>query len=221
VETVIKIGGSLATSPKILRVLCTKIGSIGKKHSLFIVPGGSKFADVARDFDKRYKLTQETSHKIAILSMDQYGIILKELIPNSFSFNQLNEYKKILKTKKIPVFLPSSYMFKKDPLENSWSVTSDSIAAHLAEELNITNLILITDVDGLFTKDPKKFSEAKFIKNISPSALVRLNQESCIDKFLGKILLKSKIRCFIVNGMYPSRLSAILKKQQTIYTKIF
>jgi len=157
----------------------------------------------------------------AILSMDQYGIILKELIPNSFSFNQLNEYKKILKTKKIPVFLPSSYMFKKDPLENSWSVTSDSIAAHLAEELNITNLILITDVDGLFTKDPKKFSEAKFIKNISPSALVRLNQESCIDKFLGKILLKSKIRCFIVNGMYPSRLSAILKKQQTIYTKIF
>lgn len=220
-ETVIKIGGSLATSPKILRLLCAKIGSIGKKHSLFIVPGGSKFADVARDFDKRYKLTQETSHKIAILSMDQYGIILKELIPNSFSFNQLNEYKKILKTKKIPVFLPSSYMFKKDPLENSWSVTSDSIAAHLAEELNITNLILITDVDGLFTKDPKKFSEAKFIKNISPSALVRLNQESCIDKFLGKILLKSKIRCFIVNGMYPSRLSAILKKQQTIYTKIF
>ena len=220
-EIVIKIGGSLATSPKILRLLCTKIGSIGKKHSLFIVPGGSKFADVARDFDKRYKLTQETSHKNAILSMDQYGIILKELIPNSFSFNQLNDYKKILKTKKIPVFLPSSYMFKKDPLENSWSVTSDSIAAHLAEELNITNLILITDVDGLFTKDPKKFSEAKFIKNISPSALIRLNQESCIDKFLGKILLKSKIRCFIVNGMYPSRLSAILKKQQTIYTKIF
>ena len=220
-EAVIKIGGSLATNPRTLRLLCAKIGSIGKKHSLCIVPGGSKFADVARDFDKRYKLTQETSHKIAILSMDQYGIILKELIPNSFSFCQLDEYKKILKTKKIPVFLPSSYMIRKNPLENSWDVTSDSIAAHLADELNITNLILITDVDGLFTKDPKKSSEAKFVKKISTSALLRLNQESCIDKFLGKILIKSKIKCFIVNGMYPSRLAAILKEKQTIYTKIY
>ena len=49
-ETVIKIGGSLATNPKTLRLLCAKIGSIGKKHSLCIVPGGSKFADVARSF---------------------------------------------------------------------------------------------------------------------------------------------------------------------------
>ena len=112
-------------------------------------------------------------------------------------------------------------MIRKNPLENSWDVTSDSIAAHLADELNITNLILITDVDGLFTKDPKKTSEAKFVKKISTNALVRLNQESCIDKFLGKILLKSKIKCFIVNGMYPSRLAAILKKKQTIYTKIY
>ncbi len=154
--TIIKIGGSLAKNPKSLRLLCAKIGSIAKKHSLFIVPGGSKFADVGRDFDKRYKLTPETSHKIAILGMDQYGFIINELIPNSSSFYQLVEYKKILKIKKIPVFLPSSYMFNKDPLENSWNVTSDSIAAYLAKGIKCTNLILITDVDGLFTKDPRK-----------------------------------------------------------------
>ena len=220
-ETIIKIGGSLSKNPKSLRVLCAKIGSIAKNHSLFIVPGGSKFADVARDFDKRYKLTPEISHKIAILGMDQYGFILSELIPNSSTFYKLVEYKKILKTKKIPVFLPSSYMFKKDPLENSWNVTSDSVAAYLAKELRYTNLILITDVDGLFTKDPRKSSEARFVKKISANALVQLNQESCVDKVLGKILLQSKIRCFIVNGRYPSRLTAVLNNQQTLYTLIF
>ncbi len=67
----------------------------------------------------------------------------------------------------------------------------------------------------------EKSSEAKFVKKISANELVQLSQVSCVDKFLGKILLQSKIRCFIVNGRYPSRLNAILNNQQTICTLIF
>ena len=216
-----KIGGSLAANPKTLKSLCNKIGSFGKNHELFIVPGGSRFADVARYFDKKYNLTCKTSHKMAILGMDQFGFILKELIPNSHSFRELDEYKKIINSNKIPVFLPSQYMFRENPLENSWSITSDSIAAHLAENLKITNIIIITDVDGLFTKDPKKIPEAKLIKKISPNSLLQFNQETCVDMFLAKLLIISKIRCFIVNGMYPKRIEAILRNQQTTSTLIF
>ena len=47
-------------------------------------------------------------------------------------------------------------MLKENPLENSWEVTSDSIAAYLCGRLGLKELILITDVDGIFTSDPKK-----------------------------------------------------------------
>ena len=44
--------------------------------------------------------------------------------------------------------------------------TSDGTAARIANYLN-TNFINITDVDGLYTKDPRKFKDAKLINHIS------------------------------------------------------
>ena len=41
-----------------------------------------------------------------------------------------------------------------------------------------------------------------------------------IDNFLGQLLLKSKINCYIVNGQYPKRLEAILRGKKTINTLI-
>ncbi|MCW3997507.1 MAG: hypothetical protein NWF10_02940, partial [Candidatus Bathyarchaeota archaeon] len=195
-EALIKIGGSLANAPKTLKRLCTNIGIIGKEHNLFIVPGGSKFADVVRDFDKNYILTKEATHRMSILAMNQYGFLLNDLIPNSQLFHKIKDYKKILKEKKIPVFLPAQYMFRKDPLDNSWNITSDSIAIYFAKLLQINNAIVVTDVDGIFNKDPKKFPKAILIENISPSKLLKLNQNTCVDKFLAKLILKSKINCF-------------------------
>jgi hypothetical protein len=219
-EVLIKIGGSLADTPKNLRRLCRNIGFNGKKHKMFIVPGGSNFVDVVRDFDKKYSLTKETSHRMSILGMNQYGFLLNDLIPNSQLFHQLKDYTKILKTKKIPIIQPAQYMFRKDPLDNSWNVTSDSIAIYFAKQLQLNDAIIVTDVDGIYNKDPKKFSKVKLIEKISPNKLLKLNQNTCVDKFLAKLLVKSKINCFIVNGLYPRRITSILNRQQTVCTLI-
>ena len=49
-----------------------------------------------------------------------------------------------------------------------YSVCSgDLIAAHLASELNAERLIFATDVDGIYTKDPKKDKNAKLLKEIN------------------------------------------------------
>jgi aspartokinase-like uncharacterized kinase len=219
-EVLIKIGGSLAKYPKILKRLCKAIGVIGKKYELFIVPGGSKFADVVRDFDRNYNLAKETSHRMSILGMNQYGFLLNDLIPNSQLFHQIKNYKKILNTNKIPIFLPAQYMFRKDPLDNSWNITSDSIAIYLAIQLQISEAIIVTDVDGIFNKYPKSLSSSKLIENVSPNNLLKLNQNTCVDKFLAKLLAKSKINCYIVNGLYPKRVVSILNRQQTVCTLI-
>src|SRR5665647_129172 len=153
--TIVKVGGSLALYPEKLRNLCTKINEISKEQKLIIVPGGGEFADVVRRLDKRFHLSCNTSHRMAILGMDQYGMLLSNLIPSSITTSKFEEIKYFLDMDKLPIFLPSNLLLQEDPLENSWAVTSDSIAVYLAGRWKVTKVLLVTDVDGIYSNDPK------------------------------------------------------------------
>jgi hypothetical protein len=63
-DAVMKIGGSLAEDPERLRALCTKLSEFAKKYAIVVVPGGGRFADVVRDFDKRFILFSGISHRM-------------------------------------------------------------------------------------------------------------------------------------------------------------
>jgi aspartokinase-like uncharacterized kinase len=218
--TVVKVGGSLSAYPKKLRSLCIKISEISKKQKLIVIPGGGEFADVVRCLDKSFHLSASTSHKMAILGMDQYGMLLSDLIPGSISTNTLEEIKRIIDLNKIPIFLPSNLLLQEDPLENSWAVTSDSIAVYIAGRLQVAKVILVTDVDGIFSNDPKKFSEAKLIKELSVNDLLAIDKRTSVDKALPKLLLKTPIDCFVVNGLFPERIKSIMTGQNSIFTLI-
>jgi aspartokinase-like uncharacterized kinase len=111
-------------------------------------------------------------------------------------------------------------MFLEDPLENSWDVTSDSIALYIAHRLNANKVLLSTDVDGIFTADPKTAKNAELIKKIRPSALLAMKQRTSVDKALPKLLGQWPIDCYVVNGLFPERLDAILDKKNTLCTII-
>merc|ERR1712127_573326 len=44
---------------------------------------------------------------------------------------------------------------------------NDRLASRVAQITNADTLILLSDVDGLFTKNPKKFKDAKLIKKVT------------------------------------------------------
>jgi len=218
--TVVKIGGSLALYPEKLRALCAKLSEISKKHKLLVVPGGGEFADVVRNLDERFSLSCSASHRMAILGMDQYGLLLSDLISDSFVVNKLEELEKVLGLGKLPVFLPANLLLGEDALENSWDVTSDSIAVYIAKQLQVRKVLLVTDVDGVYTIDPKKHSEAKLIKKLSAEQLLTMNKQTSVDKFLPKLLLKLPIDCFVVNGLFPERVEAVLDGRDAVCTLI-
>jgi hypothetical protein len=217
---IVKVGGSLASYPEKLRNLCTKLTELSREHKLIVIPGGGKFADAVRKLDKRFSLSPAVSHRMAILGMDQYGLLLSDLLQGSCIVNKLGHLQETLDLDKLPVFLPSTLLFAGDPLENSWDVTSDSIAVYVAGQLHATRIILVTDVDGIYSGDPKKSLEAELIKKLSALDLLRMNKRTSVDKFLPKLLLQLRIECFVVNGLYPERVEAILKGQDTICTLI-
>jgi len=219
-DAVMKIGGSLTKDPERLKALCVKLSEFAKKKAVTVVPGGGKFADVVRDLDQRFGLSSGISHRMAILGMDQFGLLLSQLIPNSCATYVLRDAMQFSETGVVPVFLPSRLMFKEDPLENSWYVTSDSITAYIASRLHAAKVVLVTDVDGIFTKDPGRHGDAVLIERLSVEELLKLNARTSVDRFLPKLLLEAPVDCYVVNGNHPERIEAILAGQQATCTLI-
>jgi aspartokinase-like uncharacterized kinase len=218
--TIVKVGGSLAFYPEKLKALCIKLSETSKKHRIIVVPGGGEFADVVRCMDQVFSLSCNVSHRMAILGMDQYGLLLSDLMPNSATVNKLEDIKCFLDSDGLPVFLPSTLLLSEDPLANSWDVTSDSIAVYIACRLQASKVLLVTDVDGVYKSDPKTHSEAKLIENISATDLLAMNERTSVDKALPKLLLQSPISCFVINGLFPARVEAVLGGQNAVCTLI-
>jgi aspartokinase-like uncharacterized kinase len=218
-EAVVKIGGSLAEDSAILERLCKELGRLAEAHKLVVVPGGGEFADTVRKLDKKFNLSNRVAHKMAILAMDKYGLLLSDIAPNSVVSHSLEQI--ISSTKgMLPIILPSTFMFREDPLEHSWDVTSDSISACIASFLHVDKLVLVTDVDGIFSYDPKKNPDASLIKELPAKSLLNWNVRTSVDKTLPKILLQARLDCYVVNGIYPERVKLILEDEKTICTHV-
>ncbi|MBC8224327.1 hypothetical protein H8E65_07045 [Candidatus Bathyarchaeota archaeon] len=219
-DATLKIGGSLAEEPERLRALCRELGEIAKNHRITAVPGGGRFADVVRELDERFHLHDNVAHNMAILAMDQYGMFLSSITPGSRTTCTLDGARRHSEVGLLPILLPSRMMSRADPLPHSWEVTSDSITAYIAGELGSEKLLLVTDVDGVYTGDPKNDPAAELIEEISVADLSKRGVRTSVDVYLSKIISKATLDCYVVNGRYPERVRAILDNELPRCTRI-
>ncbi|MEM3736901.1 MAG: hypothetical protein QXJ75_02250 [Candidatus Bathyarchaeia archaeon] len=220
VEAVLKFGGSLGEETNVLLKLAEKLSDLSTRHRLLVIPGGGRFADAARWYSERLHLSDATSHRIAVVAMDQYGLLLSEKIRNSRMVLTLKEAVHVADSGKLPILLPSRLMRRVTSLPPSWDVTSDSIAAYIARTIKTERLVLITDVDGVFTVEPKLHRDARLLERVTLDLLSNFRPRTCVDSYLPKVLKGSKLRCHIVNGRYPDRVCDILEGRPTVSTEI-
>jgi 5-(aminomethyl)-3-furanmethanol phosphate kinase len=218
--TMLKVGGSLAIFPQKLRGLCQILSEVSEKYPLIVLPGGGEFADTVRTLDERFKLSCWVSHRMSILGQDQYGFLLKDLISNAVEVSTFEENQRALDCKKLPVFLPSKLFFSEDPLENSWNVTSDSIAAYIAGRMDISKVLFVTDVDGIYTENPKNQTDARLLQEVTIQELMARKERTSVDKFLPTLLIKRPLESFVVNGLFPERVVALIVGKEAVCTKI-
>lgn len=148
VAAVLKIGGSLAGEPVVLRQLCQTIMTLARETSLVIIPGGGPFADTVREIDDRYTLPASAAHWMAILGMDQYAHLLAALIPGAEVVTDQGGITVALGQGRIPVLAPAQWLSAADEVPHSWDVTSDSLAAYLATLLGAARLVLVKSVEN-------------------------------------------------------------------------
>jgi len=219
-EAVIKVGGSLLEAPQNLEALGLELSSLARKHRFVVVPGGGKFADAVREVDAQFHLPVAVSHRMAILAIDQYGLLLSKFIPSSVICDSLRAAGEVSRAGQVAILLPSKMLRKFDPFEPSWDVTSDSIAAYIACKLKADKVVFVTDVDGIFTADPKNHGNARLLSQVSVDTLLRFSERTSVDKFLPVFLSQHALNCYVANGRFPERLAAILSRQETMATRI-
>jgi len=206
----IKIGGSLAYYVK---PLLNKLKSFSsKENKILVVPGGGMFADVVRDLDRDVKLSNRGSHRLALMAMDMMGVYFSD-VSHIMTVDSLYDAKVALRDRNIVILLPSKVVLSTDELPHSWEVTSDSIALYIGKLLKLKRVIVVTDVDGIYDRYPG----GKLLNTISAKSIRGFTS---VDSYLPKLLMRYKMECIVVNGMYPERVVNILKGKKDIYTKI-
>jgi aspartokinase-like uncharacterized kinase len=211
VLTVVKVGGGLggAAGDDTLRALCTKLGELGQRHPLLVVPGGAWFADAVREADHRFALPATTSHHMAVLGMEQFGWLLSELIPGAVRSGQVHAT-----DRRTTVLLPAALAL--DGLPASWRVTSDSIAAWVAGRAGAGRLVLVKEVDGLFAQWP---AHGDPIARMTAGELGAL-QPAGVDEHLAAVLEDARFETWVISGRDPGRLAELLEHGATVGTRI-
>ncbi|MEZ0317815.1 MAG: uridylate kinase [Methylophilaceae bacterium] len=138
---VVKLGGSLLGTPELKQWLevFTRHGD-GK---VVIVPGGGIFADAVRESQKLTDISDLVAHKMAVMAMDQFGVMMTGLNPGLVTAASELEIAERGWQHRAIVWLPSNMVCADDAIPASWQVTSDSLAAWLAAKLNAEHLILV------------------------------------------------------------------------------
>ena len=201
IKQVVKIGGSLFPNHAI------ELAKQLKDSDSVIILGGGEFANLIRKYNDEQDFSEEVNHWTAIDCMDIIAKLVDDKIDSTKLAYSLDEVNEISDGGFTPIFVVSEFLKTEDPFECSWDVTSDSIAAYVSHLLN-ANLLIVTDVNGIYTQEPKE-PGSTFISKIDATTLLTF-QESSIDVMLPSLLLEFGTNCYVVNGKYPERVLSLI-----------
>ena len=152
---VIKLGGSLLEWPSVPSALRNWLPKQLPALNV-LVPGGGAFANAIRQADRDFGLGQESSHWLCIDALSVSARLIAAIIPNArliATYDQLQAATKAPRDAANIVFDPADFLRHHDPhlpgseLPHNWTVTSDSIAARLAQTLPADELVLLKSCD--------------------------------------------------------------------------
>lgn len=138
---VVKLGGSLLGSPELPCWLETLVKI--SDGNVVIVPGGGVFADAVRVAQQRTLVSDVVAHHLALLAMDQFGLLLAGINTNLVTASSELEIAERGWQHRAIVWLPSKMVLADDTLPKTWQVTSDSLSAWLANKMAAEQLVIV------------------------------------------------------------------------------
>jgi uridylate kinase len=212
---VIRLGGSAIASPinpQRINQYVKLLEKLRKEdHKIVIVVGGGA---LAREFIKTgssLNLNEEAQDWLAIHVSRLYALLI---------ILKLGE----AGTGKVPISIrEAAEALKEDKIVVLGGLkpgmTTDTVAAQIAERVKAQLLIKATDQEGIYTKDPRKHKDARKLDKVSFKDLTKILEQSrhkagihqILDPAAIETLQKTRIKTIVVNGSNPHNLRAAVE----------
>jgi isopentenyl phosphate kinase len=251
----IKLGGSVITDKSEYRKfnqeqtarLCREIAAAGK--GVMIVHGAGSFGHViAKQYSLQYGLQDfrqvpavaQVQHDVRELSLRVTEELMKAGIPavsvppgSCFVMENgrlvVNDDEAVRRLAHIGVMPVMFGDVVADRSKGFGICSGDQAMEILARIFKPDRIVFVSDVDGLFTQDPKKDPDAKLIPEVKGDMLDGLDSELSVADVTGGI--RGKVEemlsmygdtgeCVLVNGTVPGRLESLLKGEEVVCTKV-
>ena len=218
---VLSIGGSVILSgdadASFLKKLVNLLKKLSKKYKIYIIVGGGKVARSYIELGRKLNLDENT--------LDEFGIeitrVNAKLLTNIIGISN----------KEIPFTTENAKKINKPIIIMGGTTlghSTDMVGAELAEKVKADGFIIATNVDGIYDKDPNKYSNAKQLREISIEKLLDeygtewnlAGKNIAIDGPALKIIHRAKIPTFVVNGRRLDQLEKAMTNQSFDGTKI-
>jgi uridylate kinase len=212
---VIRLGGSVVASP-VNTELMGKYADLIKTvklqgHEVAVVVGGGALAREFIRIAKDLSLDMQAQDEVAISVSRLYAqLFLKRLGEAGCSkvATTLDDAAQCLIERKIVV------MGGLKP-----GITTDAVAALVAERIDAELLVKGTDQEGVYNKDPKKFPDAVKLDRLTFEDLSKILEHGehhagihqVIDPEAIKVLKRHRVMLIVVNGFKPQNILAAVK----------
>ncbi len=181
---VIKLGGSVTRHSSLTQWL--QLVARWGDGKVIVVPGGGLYADAVRDFQRMREafpdgyVDEANAHALAIYAMDQMARSFVAMVPELVLVRNPLEIAERGWQHRGLVWLPSEMALNPDEwaqsgLPETWEVTSDTLAAWLAQQLEAEHLLLVK-------------SDARVVEGRGTYALSELQTQGIVDTGISQML---------------------------------
>jgi molybdenum storage protein len=186
---VVKIGGHgiIDYGKEVVLPLMEEIGKLSKEFRMLVVTGGGvrvrHILDIGLDLGMPTGVLAELAGKISEQNAIMVSLLLSEYHGVRIHTSDLLELPMLLDLGVLPVIhgTPPYGLYEQPPEIGSIPPNRTDTGAFLASEvLGAKNLILVKNVDGLYTENPTNNPGAEFIPAISARKLLDLDLEDLV-----------------------------------------
>ncbi len=210
-KVVFSLGGSMVCPDDIDSDYIGKFSKflkeISEKCKVYVVVGGGKTARTYVDVARKFEANEFFCDVIGIYATRLNAcLLISSLNLNQIPFENIGDASK--SNEKIVV------MGGTHPMH-----TTDGVAAMLAENVRADLFINLTNVEYVYDKDPKKYTDAKKYEKLGYDELIKILNNSemsasannILDLVAAKTIKRSKIRTLILNGRNFENLKNAIK----------
>ena len=143
------------------------------------------FADAVREAQAMSQIDDAVAHHLALLAMDQFGLLLAGMNPGLVTASSELEIAERGWQHRGIVWLPSRMVMADETIPKNWQVTSDSLSAWIANKIGSEHLLLI-----------KSRTLAAYTSPVATQALIA---DGLIDSAFVDFNIKADFQTWVLN----------------------